>query len=273
VRDHAIVSSLFPKTVLDRFFQAEEKKRMSLFEPTNLKIKSFQQIGDNGDTSMKQSNHDGTIVPIESRPIADLFPETTIMFADIAGFTAWSSVREPAQVFTLLETIYSAFDKIANRRAVFKVETIGDSYVAVVGLPEPRKDHAVVMVKFATDCRSRFQELTSDLKVTLGPETGDLRLRLGLHSGPVTAGVLRGQKSRFQLFGDTVNTASRMESTGVPNRVQVSQTTADLLVRADKGHWLQLRDKKVEVKGKGLMQTYWAEPKAFSPLPTTNVDT
>jgi class 3 adenylate cyclase len=81
-------------------------------------------------------------------------------------------------------------------------KTIGDSYVAVAGLPEPRKDHAIVMVKFARDCRERFHEVSRDLEVTLGPDTGDLGMRFGLHSGPVTAGVLRGQKSRFQLFGD-----------------------------------------------------------------------
>jgi class 3 adenylate cyclase len=82
-------------------------------------------------------------------------------------------------------------------------QTIGDSYVAVTGLPDPRKDHAVVMVKFARDCRQQFNELCSILESSLGPETGDLLLRIGIHSGPVTAGVLRGQKSRFQLFGDT----------------------------------------------------------------------
>ena len=74
----------------------------------------------------------------KAKPIADLFPETTVMFGDIAGFTAWSSMREPSHVFHLLETIYGAFDAIAMRRNVFKIETIGDSYVAVCGLPEPR---------------------------------------------------------------------------------------------------------------------------------------
>jgi class 3 adenylate cyclase len=120
------------------------------------------------------------------------------MFADIAGFTSWSSVREPTQVFTLLETLYGAFDAIAKRRGVFKVETIGDSYVAVVGLPTP-KDHAVVMVRFASDCRDAMMIVTRKLEVTLGPDTGNLELRFGLHSGPVTAGVLR-VKSRFQLW-------------------------------------------------------------------------
>src|SRR3569832_3009032 len=126
-------------------------------------------------------------------------PETTVMFADIAGFTAWSSIREPTQVFTLLEALYGACDSIARKRGVFKVETIGDSYVAVCGLPLPRKDHAVVMARFARDCRNKMNELTRQLEKTLGPDTGDLRLRFGLNSGPVTAGVLRGEKSRFQV--------------------------------------------------------------------------
>jgi hypothetical protein len=132
--------------------------------------------------------------------------------------------------------------------------------VSVTGLPEPRADHAVAMARFARDCRDRFTEVAQKLEVTLGPETADLSLRIGLHSGPVTAGVLRGQKSRFQLFGDTVNTAARMESTGKINRIQITQTTADLLIKAKKSWWLEARSDKVSVKGKGLMQTYWVEP-------------
>jgi class 3 adenylate cyclase len=96
------------------------------------------------------------------------------MFADLVGFTAWSSVREPTQVFTLLETIYRAYDAIARRRRVFKVETVGDCYVAVAGLPEARKDHAVVMVKFANECMRRTREVTKQLDVLLGPDTADL---------------------------------------------------------------------------------------------------
>jgi len=130
------------------------------------------------------------------------------MFADVENFTAWSSVREPSQVFTLLEAIYTAFDRVASRRGVFKVETVGDCYVAVCGLPGPRKDHAVTMCRFARDCIDEHILAVKRMESILGPETADLRIRVGLHSGPVTAGVLRGERSRFQLFSDTVNTAA-----------------------------------------------------------------
>ena len=103
------------------------------------------------------------------------------MFADIVGFTAWSSTREPTQVFFLLESIYNSFDKIARKMSVFKVETIGDSYVAVAGLPNPRKDHAEVMARFAYKCLLRVNTLVHNLELTLGPGTSDLRMRFGLH--------------------------------------------------------------------------------------------
>jgi class 3 adenylate cyclase len=134
----------------------------------------------------------------------------------------------------LLETLYAAFDAIARRRRIFKVETIGDCYVAVAGLPEPMKDHAIVMAKFANDILKQVKKLTRTLEVTLGPDTGDLTLRIGLHSGPVTAGVLRGERARFQLFGDTVNTAARMEQTGMKDKIQLSQATADYIIAGGK---------------------------------------
>ena len=105
-------------------------------------------------------------------------------------------------MFTLLETIYAAFDAIAAKSGVFKVETIGDCYVAVCGLPNPNKKHAVVMARFASDCCARMSVVLRELEVELGPDTGSLGIRIGLNSGPVTAGVLRGERARFQLFGD-----------------------------------------------------------------------
>jgi Adenylate and Guanylate cyclase catalytic domain len=136
----------------------------------------------------------------------------------------------------------------------------------VCGLPEANARHAVVMVVFASSIRQQFNRLVSEMATQLGPDTQDLALRIGLHSGPVTAGVLRGQKSRFQLFGDTVNTASRMESNGEPSKIHISMETAKLLIDAGKEHWTAPRKGLVQAKGKGTIQTYWAEPSSRGSL-------
>jgi Adenylate and Guanylate cyclase catalytic domain len=151
----AIVSSLFPSTVRDRLLNndTEHTNGVSYKEETGkAKLKSFLNSADGGAAAAAEMNHLSDHNFFQTKPIADLFPETTIMFGDLVGFTAWSSVRQPTQVFMLLETIYCAFDRIAKRRRVFKVETVGDCYVAVTGLPEARKDHAVVMARFAHEC-------------------------------------------------------------------------------------------------------------------------
>ena len=144
--------------------------------------------------------------------------------------------------------------------------------VAVTGLPEPQSNHAVIMVRFAGECMMRMNEVTKELEVSLGPDTGDLGMRFGLHSGPVTAGVLRGDRARFQLFGDTVNTAARMESTGTKNRIQCSQATADLLLAAGKKHWVRAREDSVEAKGKGVLNTFWLHPMSKNDSSATSSD-
>ena len=129
--------------------------------------------------------------------------------------------------------------------------------MAVVGLPQPRKDHAIGMARFANDVLVKSSEVFHCLEVTLGPGTSRLNMRLGLHSGPVTAGVLRGEKGRFQLFGDTVNTAARMESNSAPGKIHCSKDTADLLSAGGKSQWISERTDKIIAKGKGEMTTYW----------------
>eukprot|EP00523_Entomoneis_sp_CCMP467_P001058 CAMPEP_0168743416 /NCGR_PEP_ID=MMETSP0724-20121128/13565_1 /TAXON_ID=265536 /ORGANISM="Amphiprora sp., Strain CCMP467" /LENGTH=1154 /DNA_ID=CAMNT_0008791045 /DNA_START=91 /DNA_END=3556 /DNA_ORIENTATION=+ len=273
-KTQAIVSSLFPKNVQDRIMKdVDEEVNREANGPlitrgnrTKDQLQNFlkgkEATAEGGETAVDEGTK-------RSKPIADLFPEATIIFADIVGFTAWSSTREPSQVFQLLETIYHVFDEIANRRRVFKVETVGDCYVAVAGLPEPRKDHAIVMARFARDCLVQFTATVKAMVVELGPDTEELGVRIGLHSGPVTAGVLRGERARFQLFGDTVNTTARMESTGVPNKIHLSQETADLLVAAGKSQWLRTRREKVVAKGKGELQTYWLDSTGETATATT----
>ena len=143
---------------------------------------------------------------------------------------------------------------------MFKVETIGDCYVAVTGLPTPQDDHAIIMAKFAAQCLTQVGPVLHSLVDKLGPEVADLSMRFGLNSGPVTAGVLRGEKARFQLFGDTVNTAARMESNGQSGRIHLSESTADLLIAAGMEKWVVARKDKIEAKGKGKLQTFWLTP-------------
>jgi class 3 adenylate cyclase len=278
IESREMVSSLFPPVVHNRLFSKTGSKNKKNADANGLPIEASgsanPNAGDGGVTSKQNLKNylegGGSAVANGNglaKPIADLFPRTTVMFADIAGFTAWSSQREPEQVFTLLQTLYHEFDVIAKKRVVFKVETVGDCYVAVTGLPDPQEDHAVRMVKFARDCMNKMNEMTKILERTLGPDTRDLFMRMGLHSGPVTAGVLRGERSRFQLFGDTVNTASRMESTGLATQIQISQSTADLVKAGGKEYWIRAREEMVEAKGKGRVQTYWVIPQASSATP------
>jgi Adenylate and Guanylate cyclase catalytic domain len=152
VRSSEIVSSLFPTSVQDQLYPtiADDEKRSVPFWNANEKL-----------TEMRTKE-------IMEGPIAKLYPETTVMFADIKGFTQWSASREPTDVFFLLETLYGGFDRNAKIYGVFKVETIGDTYVAVVGLPTARKKHAVVMAKFAKKCLNTMAETIKDLEATLG---------------------------------------------------------------------------------------------------------
>jgi len=217
---------------------------------------------DNDDDNDHHHHHDDEekedVVDFHGAPIANLFAQTTIFFADIAGFTQWSSTRMPTEVFALLETLYGAFDKLARKHLVFKVETIGDYYVAATGIPKPQVQHAVIMVQFARECMQKMDILLhTKLTAQLGADTRQLQMHVGLHSGPTTAGVLRGDRGWFQLFGDTVNTALRMESMGVPGQIHISQATAEQLIVQGKSDWLVSREQPVMVKGKGEMQTYF----------------
>lgn len=132
--------------------------------------------------------------------------------------------------------------------------------MAATGIPDQIEDHACVMARFAQECIRRMKKITRQLEPQLGPDTSDLECRIGIHSGSVTGGVLRGEKARFQLFGDTMNTAARMESTGLSGMIQASSYTADLIIQSGRQNWVVPRPDLVEAKGKGKLQTYWINP-------------
>ncbi|XP_032677581.1 retinal guanylyl cyclase 2 isoform X3 [Odontomachus brunneus] len=178
------------------------------------------------------------------------FREVTIYFSDIVGFTTISACSTPFQVVDLLNDLYTCFDDTINAYTVYKVETIGDAYMVVGGCPVRIPDHASQVATMALDLLHQ----SGKFKLKHLPDT-PLRLRIGLHTGPCCAGVVGLTMPRYCLFGDTVNTASRMESTGAPWRIHLSQATRDRLTQVG-GYHIEYRG-PTDVKGKGKMPTYW----------------
>jgi class 3 adenylate cyclase len=177
--------------------------------------------------------------------IVDRFDSVTVLFADIVGFTALSSRTSPEALVSMLNELFSAFDRLAEVHGLEKIKTIGDAYMVVSGIPQPRDDHAQAMARMALDMLEAIRDY--DRKVG-----GELTIRVGLHSGSVVAGVIGTKKFIYDLWGDTVNTASRMESSGVPGRVHVTAATRALLGDAYEFE----PPRQVDIKGKGLMSTY-----------------
>ncbi|XP_053178950.1 atrial natriuretic peptide receptor 2-like [Scomber japonicus] len=186
---------------------------------------------------------------------AQSFSNATVYFSDIVGFTQLSGASTPHQVVDFLNKLYTSFDDIIDNYDVYKVETIGDAYMVVSGVPQENGiNHAGEIASMALDLVS----VCHTFKIPHKPNT-QLKIRAGIHSGPVVAGVVGTKMPRYCLFGDTVNTASRMESTSEALKIQVSGATADLL-HTLKGYVLTCRG-TLNVKGKGEMTTWWLEAK------------
>jgi class 3 adenylate cyclase/NAD(P)-dependent dehydrogenase (short-subunit alcohol dehydrogenase family) len=177
--------------------------------------------------------------------IADYFAEVTVLFADLVGFTPLSARLAPGQVVALLDAVFSTLDAIADRHELEKIKTIGDCYMMVGGLPEPRPDHAEAVADAALEMLPELSRLGRELDLPLS-------VRIGVHSGDVVAGVIGRQKFIYDLWGDTVNTASRMESQGVGGQIQC---TENVYRRLGDRYRFEPRG-VVDVKGKGPMPTY-----------------
>jgi len=185
--------------------------------------------------------------------IAEAFAEVTVLFADIVGFTQLSTQVSPQELVALLNRIFSAFDELAEKHGLEKIKTIGDAYMVVGGLPNPRKDHAEAIIEMALD----MQQAINIFNVETG---SDCNIRIGINTGPVVAGVIGIKKFIYDLWGDTVNIASRMESHGIPGNIQISQSTyeqvKDIFQDRFKDKYTLESRGLIEVKGKGEMQTY-----------------
>jgi class 3 adenylate cyclase len=178
--------------------------------------------------------------------IADRHDDVSLLFADIVGFTAMSSVMDPEELVRLLDQVFGVFDALVEASGLEKVKTIGDAYMIVGGMPTWRPDHLERMADLAIDIARAVND--NDAAARLG-----VKFRIGMHTGSVVAGVVGKRRSIYDVWGDTVNLASRMESTGVPGRIQVTGAVEE-----------RLRDRYrfesrgvVDIKGKGLMETFF----------------
>jgi adenylate cyclase len=178
--------------------------------------------------------------------IADAFPEVTVLFADLVDFTRRSRQISPAQVVATLNELFSAFDELAQRHGLEKIKTIGDAYMVAGGLPQPRPDHAQAIAELALALREEVARRAV-------PRGQPLAVRIGIDTGPVEAGVIGTAKFSYDLWGDTVNTASRMESHGVPGCIQVTERTYQ---RLRDGYRFQRRG-PIPVRGMGELVTYF----------------
>jgi adenylate cyclase len=178
--------------------------------------------------------------------IADAYPEASVLFMDMAGFTARTSDTAPSDLVRFLNGVFTKLDGLVERHGLEKIKTSGDAYMVVSGVPDPRADHATALADLALDMRDAMAGL-------LDPKDRPVPVRIGLASGPVVAGVIGTRKFFYDVWGDTVNMASRMESTGVPGEIQMTQSTFDLINDA----FVCTPRGTIAVKGKGDMPTWF----------------
>jgi class 3 adenylate cyclase len=184
----------------------------------------------------------------EQGVIADRFESVSVLFSDIVGFTPLAESLSPEEMVEWLNDIYSAVDGLVMEHGVEKIRTIGDGYMAAAGVPFAREDHAAALTRLALDMRAHFEALP--------PVHGhQANFRIGINSGPVVGGVIGTHKFQYDIWGDTVNAAARMESHGVPGRIHVSSATHDLI----KGEFVCTSRGPIAVKGKGQMETWFVE--------------
>jgi class 3 adenylate cyclase len=178
------------------------------------------------------------------------FDNVTVYFSDIVGFTKISSQLEPAQLIHELNDIFTAFDDIMERNQCERIKTIGDAYLAVCGMPDQNPDHAVHMANSAPEIREFLKQRNADSEI-------EWKIRIGLHSGKVVGGVVGVKKYIYDVFGDTINTSSRMESNSEAMHINISAVTHSLI--KEEFHFTEREP--MEIKGKGLMKMYFLDRK------------
>ncbi|MFL9610099.1 adenylate/guanylate cyclase domain-containing protein [Methylobacillus sp. Pita2] len=224
--------------IVMRYFQSQKAKVLEALAVE--KARSEQLLRSILPESVAQRLHES-----QGTRIADSHDEVTILFADIVNFTQISAGMAPTEVVDMLNHVFSRFDQLAARYGVEKIKTIGDAYMVIAGAPNARADHAEVMANMALAMPALLQEVSTEIGRPLA-------MRIGINSGAVVAGIIGNTRFSYDLWGDAVNIASRMEHTGLPNEIQVSAATYELL----KQDYLLEPRHGVDVKGKGKVSTY-----------------
>jgi len=188
-------------------------------------------------------------------PIADRFENVSILFADIVGFTPTAALMTPSQLVDRLNRVFSQFDMLALRLGVEKIKTIGDAYMAVAGLPEPHPDHTALIAEFG------FSMLRALEQINGANEDSPLQIRIGIHTGPVVAGIIGHHKFIYDVWGDTVNVASRLEANSLPGRIQVSEAARQVLA----GRYNFEPRGRINLKGRGYIEAFLLMPPDETP--------
>jgi len=258
---HPEVQNLFIESAIPGFFERRtlnDTQQKKIIEERNKAIEALDAL-----------QHQNNLLARERQKVFDLLknilPEkiaskmangeevsaekrnATILFADVVGFTQTSSKLKPEEVVTWLETIFMELDKLTDKYKIEKIKTIGDAYMCAAGIPDEREDHTETLAKFALETQQKL------LQIKVPHTNSAVQMRIGMHTGSVVCGVLGGKKYLFDVWGDTVNVASRMESHGVAGKIHVTQQVYDILK-----HKYNFESREmINVKGKGLLQTYF----------------
>jgi guanylate cyclase len=220
-----------------RYFQSQKERTMQALSVEQARSEKLLLNVLPETIASRLKNNDGLI--------ADSHPSVTILFADIVGFTELSNNMTPFELVNLLSGIFSVFDSLADGWKLEKIKTLGDGYMVVGGVPLDLENHAFAVVSFACEMRNALSLFNKKMGY-------DLHMRIGVSTGAVVAGVIGTSKFAYDIWGDTVNMASRMEQTGLMDEIQVSQSTYEILKDA---YRFEAR-KDVQVKGKGIVDTY-----------------
>ncbi|MGZ8270398.1 MAG: adenylate/guanylate cyclase domain-containing protein [Methylophilus sp.] len=225
-----------------RYFQSQKERTMQALSVEQARSEKLLLNVLPETIASRLKNNDGLI--------ADSHPSVTILFADIVGFTELSNNMTPFELVNLLSGIFSVFDSLADGWKLEKIKTLGDGYMVVGGVPLDLENHAFAVVSFACEMRNALNLFNKKMGY-------DLHMRIGVSTGAVVAGVIGTSKFAYDIWGDTVNMASRMEQTGLVDEIQVSQSTYEILKDAFR---FEVR-KDIQVKGKGVVDTYLVRDK------------